>query len=121
MHDPEVMEKSFEHIKARFMFTILTGYKSPGRIVYNEPNIVTLKSMLIYEVQDFLKFIAPGCTEEEYFVFENMIEDEEDEEDQIFAQISNLGGNVESLFQQKFQKSVSFEASLRRKKVKHKY
>lgn len=117
VNDPEVMEKSIEHIKTRYLFTIYTGHNSPGRIVYNEPDVITLKSMLLYELKYFLKLVAPGCSEEEYNVFENMVADTEDEEDKILDEIIQLGGKAEDAIKESYVKqSVSFMASFARKK-----
>lgn len=86
---PMIMEKSYQEIKTRFQFALRCGYR-----IGNEGNrdfSLTVKALLDTSLDIYLKRVTPGLSEEEFHVFQTMIEQIEQEEDDLFEQVSELG------------------------------
>jgi hypothetical protein len=86
---PLIMEKSYQEIKSRFQFALNCGYR-----VGNEGNrdfSLVVKALLDTSLPVYLQRVTPGLTEEEFLVFQTMIEQIDREEDEIFEQMSELG------------------------------
>lgn len=88
----QVFEMSYEHIKARFQFAVKTGFKSvtTSTKVENTPKMLSLGRLMLTDLEDYLALVAPYCTEEEYLVFEQMVADAEDEDDEIIDDLTEL-------------------------------
>ncbi|KAI1289823.1 hypothetical protein HDE_08761 [Halotydeus destructor] len=91
---PKVFEMSYEHIKARHLFAQRTGLKSTS-VATKLDKIVELDlgKLVLTELTDYLRTVAPSCSEEEYLVFEQMVSDFEDEDDEILAEVAELAGS----------------------------
>jgi hypothetical protein len=88
----KVFEQSYDHIKARFLFALKTGLSAPSITakIGHDVKPIDLKVLLLDELHDYLKFVAPFCSEEEYLVFEQMAQDMNDEEDDIIQELCDL-------------------------------
>ena len=81
---PAVFELPYETLKSRFEFALKTGLKSPVAAMKDsstKKNKIDVQSLFLYPLEDYLTTIAPAVTEEEYYVFERMVEEYPDEED----------------------------------------
>ena len=88
----KVFEMSYTNIKARFEFLIKTGFKTPAAALRatGQPLSLDLDLIFLSDMDQFLKKYAPGVSEEEFNVFEKMIEENPDDEDKILIEICQL-------------------------------
>ena len=86
---PQIMERSYDEIKCRFLFALRCGYRKGNLGHLQEASVV--RNLLDTPLDVYLQKVTPGLTEEEYRVFEVVIEHLETSEDEIFKQLSELG------------------------------
>lgn len=87
-----VFDLPYHVIKARFEFAIKSGLKSPIILSKFKPDPInlTLDDIFVSPIEEFLKRITPGLSEEEYNVYEKYIEDREDPEDKMIKEMAEL-------------------------------
>lgn len=119
---PKCMSLPYHVLKARFEFAIRTGIKSPKFI--RQKNLkqveITFKTLFLSDIDEYLRVIAPGVTDEEYFVFENYIQQTRDSEDEIIAEIcalNELGGQAKEVVDPR-KNSKAFDRLKKRQKIK---
>lgn len=88
----QIMELPYQSIKARFEFLIKTGMKTPAAMLKTtgKPLSLNLEPMFLTPTDKFLKKYAPRISEEEFNIFEKMINDRPDDEDKILEEICEL-------------------------------
>lgn len=89
----KVFELPYETLKSRFEFALKTGVKSPVAAMKEngkKKNDIDIEVLFLYPVEKYLETIAPAVTEEEYYVFEQMVEEYPDEEDRTILEIVRL-------------------------------
>jgi hypothetical protein len=82
--------------------SLKTGVKSPVAALKEgskRKNVIDVQQLFLDPVEEYLRRIAPGVTEEEYYVFEQMIEEYPDEEDRVIQEITRLQTQGQSLVQ----------------------
>lgn len=90
---PQVFELPYETLKARFEFAIRAGVKSPSAVMREKKSKtpeMTLKTLFLTDVDEYLRAIAPAIRDEEYYMFERMVEECPDEEDQTILEVVRL-------------------------------
>ena len=90
---PQVFELPYETLKARFEFAIRAGVKSPSAVMREKkvkPSEMTLKTLFLTDVDEYLNAIAPAIKEEEYYMFEKIVEEFPDEEDKTILEVFRL-------------------------------
>lgn len=87
-----VFEMPYEHIKTRFLFAVRTGLQAPSisAKLDNKVEEIDLGRLMLADLADYLAFVAPYCTDEEYLVFEQMVTDVEDEDDEVINELCEL-------------------------------
>ena len=95
----KVFELPYTTIKARFEFLIKTGIKTPAAVfkATGKPQNYDLAPIFLYELDRYLKKFAPSVSEEEYNVFEKMIEEYPDDEDKTLQEICELNNMASSI------------------------
>lgn len=123
-----VMQLSYEQMKSRFEFVLRTGVRSPvgsaksmvqgsAKSVAEGTKELTFESLLLTETNVFLRTLAPGVTEEEFFVFEKMITDTPDDEDDTISEIAELEaqGYTDQQVERKIKRVSKFSTKYGRK------
>ena len=87
-----VFELPYHVIKARFEFAIKSGLKSPIILskFKTDPINLTLEDIFLSPIEEFLRRITPGLSEEEYNVYEKYTEDRDDPEDRMIREMAEL-------------------------------
>lgn len=121
----KVMELPYPSIKARFEFLIKTGIKTPQAAMRSggKPLTLDLHELFLTHIDRFLITFAPHITEEEFNVFEKMIEENPDDEDKVLTEICELNsmtfsadhGFIDSLLDENHKALFSKEERMRRK------
>ena len=115
-----VMQLSYEQMKSRFEFILRTGVRSPvgsAKSMVQRTKGLTFESLLLTETNVFLRTLAPGVTEEEFHVFEQMIIDNPDDEDDTITEIAELEsqGYTDQQIQRKIKRVSKFSTKYGRK------
>lgn len=90
---PKILNAPYEHIKTRHLFAVKTGLKEisvTNKLDRNLSEQINLGKLILTNNTDYLKYVAPFCSEEEYLVFEQYIADLNDEEDSLINELSEL-------------------------------
>lgn len=91
-----VSEKSFDHIRARFLFAQRTGYKALVNNLKVElsGDLIGLRELILEDNESFIRKIAPNVTLEEYNCLVDLIknspERESDDDAKIYEQLAEL-------------------------------
>lgn len=89
----KVFELPYETLKSRFEFALKAGIKSPVAAMKDcgkKKTQIDVDVLFLYPVEKYLNTIAPAITEEEYYVFEQMVEEYPDDEDRTILEIVRL-------------------------------
>lgn len=86
VRNSKILELDFGHIKGRYLFARRTGFKTVSIVntlksVSNEKK-VDLSDLMLTSVDEYLQLIAPKCTDEEYRVFEQIVNEKEDDDEE---------------------------------------
>lgn len=90
---PKVLQAPYEHIKARHLFAVKTGMKEisvTNKLDKSLSEHISLGRIVLTDLTDYLKYVAPTCTEEEYLVFEQYVADSEDDDDKTISELCDL-------------------------------
>lgn len=94
------MEKSYDEIKARFMFAIKSGYKS--KALYQEVSRATpydiFRDLMTTDMDQYMETVAKGLTQEEFLVYKEMLRIQDQQEDELFRNLSLMNNSIATEF-----------------------
>jgi len=116
---PKVFECSYDHIKARHLFAHRTGMKaiSVSNKLESKSSLINIGRLMLSNNYDYLQYVAPDCTQEEYLVFEQHIADTEDEDDKIMLDLCELAKS-QSIAQEELKLKEVLRSRNRRLNIK---
>ena len=95
---PTVLAKPYDEIKTRYLFAVRSGYKS--KALYQELTkstpYDTFRDLMVISMDRYMETVAKGLTQEEFLVYKEMLRLQDQEEDQMFKDLSLMSNSIAS-------------------------